>query len=85
MWRGYKALVARSLVYKPKNVLLSVSCLDNSSKVIYRVISFDVRALAIEKVYTPLSRTVQAGTGPRFGVTELPRSIEMPMETDGCL
>ena len=34
---------------------------------------------------TPLSRTVQAETGPRFGVTELLRSIEMPMETDGCL
>ena len=34
---------------------------------------------------TPLSWTVQAGTGPRFGVTELLRSIKMPMETAGCL
>ena len=34
---------------------------------------------------TPLSRTVQLGTGSRFGVTELLRCIQIHMERAGCL
>ena len=34
---------------------------------------------------TPLSRTVQPGTGPRFGVTERLRCIQIDMERAGCL
>ena len=45
----------------------------------------EINFLDDEQVNTPLSRTVQAGSGPRVGVTQLLRSIKMPKETAGCL
>ena len=53
-------------------------------EVIFEIVGDGVAGVPIS-FNTPLSRTVQQGTGPIFGVTELLRCIQIDKEGAGCL